>query len=125
MLLLTYSFKRILINESFKDGIEVQMKWLVPLQPILAFISNYWLCDERPTNDLIYIMTREKNTERFTDLDKLNLLMVVLGLSQFSLLFHLPQNKNARIKSGQNLLKNDHIASLIRDTQCRLVSFVT
>ena len=65
---------------------------------------------------------------RTTDLDKLNLVQIwygglVLGSSQFPLLPQLPQN-DACLKSGQNWLSINHLASLvkIRNTLCSIAT---
>jgi len=53
------------------------------------------------------------NKEHFKDLDKLNMVMMVLvlGSSQFFMLFQLPQKIMLAIKVVKNDSKNNHLAS--------------
>jgi len=50
-------------------------------------------------------------TERYTDMEKLNLLWWIcfLGSRQFSLLLHLPQKTMFNSKSCQNKLENNYV----------------
>ena len=66
------------------------------------------------------------STVRITDLGKLNLVKirnggVVLGSSKFPQQPQQPRKNDTYFKSGQNQIKNNHLAFLVytRDTLCR------
>ncbi len=55
------------------------------------------------------------STERFTDLDKLNVVIVVYSFRLKPIFTTAPaaSKNDAHFKSGQNGLKNNHVASLV------------